>query len=264
MSRISDKFDALRRVGKKALIPYIMAGDPDMAVTSELILRMEKDGADIIELGVPFSDPLADGPTIQRAGIRALANGVKLRDVLSLVKDVRRKTQIPIILMLYYNLVFAHGEEKFVRDAISAGVDGVIIPDLPPEEAGNISAMAEKASFDIIFLLAPTSSEDRIRLIVEKSAGFIYYVSLTGVTGARRDLDKGIESAIRKIKKMTDKPVCCGFGISGPEQAARVAGWADGVIVGSAIVGLIEKSGKAVSVSKAGRFVKGLKQAIGG
>ena len=262
MSRISNKFDELKARGEKALIPYIMAGDPDLGATKKLIIEIEKSGADIIELGVPFSDPLADGPTIQRAAIRALANRVSLRQVISLVRDVRRTTQVPIILMLYYNLILKYGEEKFVKDAVSAGVDGVIVPDLPPDEAAGLVASARKFGLDTVFLLAPTSDADRIRLVGDAAQGFIYYVSLTGVTGARRELDAGIEASVRKIKKSAKKPVCVGFGISSPEQAAKVAAWADGVIVGSALVGVMEKAEAGTAVKEAGRFVRSLKEGV--
>lgn len=262
MSRISEKFDELKARGEKALIPYIMAGDPDLEATKRLIIEIEKSGADIIELGVPFSDPLADGPTIQRAAIRALANKVSLRQVISLVRGARRETQVPIILMLYYNLILKYGEEKFVKDAVSAGVDGVIIPDLPPDEAAGLIASAREYGLDTVFLLAPTSDADRIRLVSGAAEGFIYYVSLTGVTGARRELDSGIEASVRKIKRAAKKPVCVGFGISNAEQAAKVAAWADGVIVGSALVGVMEKAGADAVVKEAGRFVRSLKNGV--
>jgi len=263
MSRITEKFEKLKAQGGKALIPYIMAGDPDLDTTGKLILEMEKSGADIIELGVPFSDPLADGPTIQRAAIRALKGKANLHHVFGLVKDTRKVSEIPIILMLYYNLVLKYGEERFVSDAVNAGVDGVIVPDLPPEEADGLTRAAIQHGFDVIFLLAPTSSPDRIKLVAGSSTGFIYYVSLTGVTGARSTLDKGIEASLKKIRRVTAKPVCVGFGISRPEQAREVAAWADGVIVGSAIVGKVEKgSNKAGIVKEVGSFVKALKKAV--
>jgi len=263
MSRISDKFLELKAKNQSALIPYIMAGDPDLDTTEKLIFNIEKSGADMIELGVPFSDPLADGPTIQRAAIRALANKVSIKDVLGLVRDVRKSTQIPIILMLYYNLVLKYGEARFASDASSAGVDGVIIPDLPPEEASGLTDAAAEHGLDVIFLLAPTSSPERVALVDRRSSGFIYYVSLTGVTGARVELDKGIQASLRRIRRVTKKPVCVGFGISTPGQAASVAGWADGVIVGSAIVKIIEKSsGEAGMAKEVGVFVRSLKEGV--
>ena len=262
-TRISEKFRELKSKGEVALIPYIRAGDPDLNTTGELIAEIERSGADMIELGVPFSDPLADGPTIQRAAIRALSGKVNLGDVIKLVENTRKRSDIPIILMLYYNLVHKYGERRFVRDAVKAGVDGAIIPDLPPDEAKTLIAEAASAGLDLIFLLAPTSSPDRMRLVDRSSGGFIYYVSLTGVTGARDSLDAGIEAQVARIRKISKKPVCIGFGISGPEQARKVARWADGVIVGSAIVGLMERaSGKAGMVREVGSFVRGMKDAV--
>ncbi len=263
MSRISDKFKVLKKKNEAALIPYIMAGDPDMDATERLIYEIEKSGADIIELGVPFSDPLADGPTIQRAAIRALANKVNIKGVFGLVSRVRKRSEMPVILMLYYNLILKYGEARFALDAHKAGVDGVIIPDLPPDEASVLMKAASSCGLDIIFLLAPTSSPERVRLVDKSSSGFIYYVSLTGVTGARVSLDTGIRAALRKIRGMTDKPLCVGFGISTPGQAAMVAGWADGVIVGSAIVKLIEKAkDKGGMLREVGGFIKSLKEGV--
>jgi tryptophan synthase alpha chain len=262
MSRISDKLESLKSRKEAALIPYIMAGDPDLATTEELIFMMERSGADMVELGVPFSDPLADGPTIQRAAIRALKSRATIARVLRLVRDVREKTDIPVILMLYYNLILKYGEERFASDAAASGVDGVIVPDLPPEEAAALMKAAKGSGLDMIFLLAPTSSADRIRLVSECASGFIYYVSLTGVTGARKALDSSIESSLAKIRRVTKKPLCVGFGISGPSQAKQVAAWADGVIVGSAIVGLVEKAGGGrKALKEVGPFIKALKDA---
>lgn len=264
MSRIKNTFNRLKKKNETALIPYIMAGDPDLAVTKTLIFEMEKAGADIIELGAPFSDPLADGPTIQKAAIRSLKNHTTIADVLGLVMEVRKTSKIPLILMTYYNLIFHYGEERFVHDAASAGLDGVILPDLPPEEAGTLIPPAKKAGLDTIFLLAPTSTEERIRLVCRMSQGFIYYVSLTGVTGAKLSAQSSITNALHKIKATTDKPVAVGFGISTPDQAEQVAlGGADGVIVGSALVKVIEENGNSPElVDKASAFVKALKQGV--
>jgi tryptophan synthase alpha chain len=241
-----------------------MAGDPDLATTKTLILEMEKAGCDIIELGAPFSDPLADGPTIQKAAIRSLMNHTSIADVLGLVADVRKTSRIPLILMTYYNLIFKYGEERFVNDAVSAGLDGVILPDLPPEEAGTLIPLAKKAGLDTIFLLAPTSTDDRIKLVSKVSQGFVYYVSLTGVTGARTDIQHSVKDSLQRIKTITDKPVAVGFGISSSDQAAQAAHWgADGVIVGSALVKVIEEqNGNPELVSKAVAFVKALKQGV--
>ncbi len=264
MSRIKNTFNRLRRKGETALIPYIMAGDPDLATTRTLIIEMEKAGCDIIELGAPFSDPLADGPTIQKAAVRSLKNRTSLDQVLALVSDVRGVSEIPLILMTYYNLIFKHGEERFVNDAMAAGLDGVILPDLPPDEAGVLISVAKKAGLDTIFLLAPTSTEERIKLVCRVSQGFVYYVSLTGVTGARSGVQSSVKDSIEKIKKVTDKPVAVGFGISTPDQAAQVAGWgADGVIVGSALVKVIEDHlGSPDLIPRAVAFAKALKQGV--
>jgi tryptophan synthase alpha chain len=241
-----------------------MAGDPDLATTKTLIIEMEKAGCDIIELGAPFSDPLADGPTIQKAAIRALKNGTSIADVLGLVADVRKTSRIPLILMTYYNLIFHYGEERFVNDAATAGLDGVILPDLPPEEAGTLIPLAKKAGLDTIFLLAPTSTGERIRIVCKVSQGFVYYVSLTGVTGARTGIQSSIEESLKKIMAATDKPVAVGFGISTPDQAAQLARWgAHGVIVGSALVKVIEENSASPElVGKVTAFVKALKQGV--
>jgi len=235
-SRIIRKFQEIRRDKGKAFIPYIMAGDPDMGRTKELIRILAACGADIIELGVPFSDPLADGPTIQKAAQRALDEGVTLKKVIALVAELRAGTQIPLILMTYYNPVFKYGEAQFVRDARVAGVDGLIVPDLPPDEAGSLLRHARESGLDIIFLLAPTSTGDRIQKVARTSTGFIYYVPITGITGSRLSLDASVAEHIARIKSVTDKPVAVGFGISTPEEASEISRSADGVIVGSAIV----------------------------
>lgn len=242
MNKIEKTFKELKALNKKAFIPYIMAGDPSVEKTKELVLVLEECGADIIELGVPFTDPLADGPTIQRAAERALKGGVTLKGVLALVKDLRTKTRVPLVLMTYYNPVFKYGEERFVKDAKDAGVDGVIIPDLPPDEAGELIKTAKKAGLATIFLLAPTSTEDRIKKVAAAARGFIYYVSMTGITGAQILLDGSIGKSINNIRSITDKPVAVGFGISTPEEARAVSGISDGVIVGSAIVRKIQEA----------------------
>lgn len=241
-TRISGKFKELARKGKKAFIPYIMAGDPSLEKTKDIVFLCEECGADVIELGVPFSDPLADGPTIQRASERALKNGVTLRRVISLVKDLRQTTNIPLVLMTYFNPVFRYGTEKFIRNSREAGVDGVIIPDLPPDEAEDFMKSAKTSSLDTIFLLAPTSTEERIRKVTMASRGFIYYVSVTGITGSNLLLNGSMELLISKIREQTSKPIAVGFGISTPEEASAVAKVSDGVIVGSAIVRRIHET----------------------
>jgi tryptophan synthase alpha chain len=236
MTRISETFRRLMKKGGKAFIPYVMAGDPSPDKTVETVHMLEECGADIVELGVPFSDPLADGPTIQRASERALSNGVTLRKVISLVRDLRQSTQVPLVLMTYFNPVFKYGLEDFIGNARVAGVDGMIIPDLLPDEAGDFIRLSRKASLDTIFLLAPTSTEERIRKVVKASTGFIYYVSMTGITGANLSLDGSMKTLISSIRKLTDKPIAVGFGVSTPDEASVVSKLADGVIVGSAIV----------------------------
>jgi len=258
MSRIEKKFrEVLRRRGK-AFIPYIMAGDPNLERTRALVGILEECGADIIELGVPFSDPLADGPTIQKAAQRALGEGVTLTKVIELVGSLRKSTQIPLVLMTYYNLIFKYGEERFVRDASSAGVDGIIVPDLPPDEAGVLLSSSKNTGFDIVFLVAPTSTEERMKKVARSSRGFVYYVSITGITGSKLSVGPSIESHVAKIRGMSGKPVAVGFGISTPQEAAEIARFADGVIVGSAIV---KRVGDADEDLK--KYLLSLRKAIG-
>jgi len=256
MSKITNTFNNIKKAGKKVLVPYIMAGDPTLNDTKRYAAELEESGADMIELGVPFTDPLADGPTIQRASERALAQGTTLRKVLNFVKDIRKDIKIPLILMTYYNPVFKFGIEAFVKEAVSAGDDGIIIPDLIPDEAEDIIVNAKTHGLDTIFLLAPTSTEDRIRKVAKASTGFIYYVSITGITGAKISIDNTMKDTLSKIKTITRKPVAVGFGISTPEQASAAAELADGIIVGSAIVRLISE-GKDIK-----SFVRALKDAI--
>ena len=263
MSKISRTFEKLRSEGRKALIPFITAGYPDINTTEKFIYELEKSGADLIELGVPFSDPMADGPVIQMASERSLANGTNLKTILELVKKVRKRTEIPIILMGYYNPFFIYGLKRISRDAKDAGVDGFLIVDLPPEEAGEMKAQTDSAGLDIIFLLAPTSDEKRINLITKNGTGFIYYVSLTGVTGIRSELDRDIRKQIKKIRRKTRLPIGVGFGISSPAHAKRVAKWADAVVVGSAIIKIVENSSsKKLMVQRVGKFVNDLKIAM--
>lgn len=257
ISRIGETFKELKKKGKKAFIPYIMAGDPSLEGTKDIVQMFEECGADIVELGVPFTDPLADGPTIQQASERALNAGVTLKKVIALVKDLRQNTQIPVVLMTYYNPVFKYGEEHFVRDAKDAGVDGVIIPDLPPDEAGSLIRFSRKTFLDTIFLLAPTSTPERIEKVAKASRGFIYYVSVTGITGSRLLLDGSIETLVSEIRAYTDKPIAVGFGVSTPEEASAVSKVSDGVIVGSAIVKRLHESPDDLK-----RYIISLREAI--
>ena len=240
MNRIDKKFQELRDQDVKAFMPYLCAGDPTPELTSKLLLTLEEAGADLIELGVPFSDPIADGPTVQRSSERALTHRISLQQILEMVATLRRQTDIPIALMGYYNPIFRMEEDAFCKAAQDAGVDGVIIPDLPPEQAQPLLDIAPNYNLATIFLAAPTSPPERMQLIASISTGFIYCVSVTGVTGARATLSDEIAPMIAELRKHTDKPVSVGFGISTPEQATQVAQIADGVIVGSAIVNVIE------------------------
>lgn len=252
MSKISETFK-----NKKALITYVTAGDPNLGMTEKLVYALEKAGADIVELGVPFSDPLADGPVIQASHLRALKTS--LSDVFKLVKKIRKKTQIPIVLMLSDNLVVKYGTEKFYADAEGAGVDGVIVPDLPPGES--FSVRRSPFTVDNIYLIAPTTTEERLKMIAEASSGFIYLVSLTGITGKRKDLSSGLGDLVSKIRKYTDKPIAIGFGISNPQAAKKAAGVSDGIIVGSAIVDIIDRN-KKNPIIKVTKFVSSLRNAI--
>lgn len=263
MTRIDKKFRLLKRDKKKAFIAYITAGDPNMGVTARLVPALEAAGVDIVELGIPFSDPLADGPTIQAASGRALKNKANLSKIFRMVKALRGKTTIPIAFMTYFNPVFRYGLERFISDCASNGVDGVIVPDLPHEEAGELIKLGRSKKVATVFLAAPTSTKDRFKNIIKDSTGFIYYVSLTGVTGARRSLPAELGAKIKSLKSMAGKPVCVGFGVSTPRQAKQIAGFADGVIIGSAIVKIIEKNlGKTDLVGKVSKFALSLARAI--
>ncbi len=243
-------------------MPFLTAGDPTLEMTGKFIVEMEKNGADIIELGIPFSDPLADGPTLQRSSQRALEGGVTLSRILSFLKELRKETSIPIVLMGYYNPIFRYGVERFSKDAKDAGAAGVIVPDLPPEEAEDLIRAARGVDLDTIFLLAPTSTRGRIERVSEVSRGFLYYVSLTGVTGARDSISSDIGAAIAKIREVTSMPVCVGFGISKPEHVRRVSKFADGVIVGSALMELVEKRiEEPECVTRVGTFIREFREA---
>lgn len=241
MNRIVAKFSDLKINNKKAFIPFITAGDPSLDMTISLISILESACADIIELGIPFSDPIADGPSIQRSSIRSLENGTSLSKVMDMISEVRSITQIPIVLMGYYNPIFKYGVESFVKDAVEVGIDGVVVADLPPEEADDMITSARKYDLSTIFLIAPTSSPERIKLISEASTGYIYCVSSTGVTGTRDKISGTLSKTVDQIRQYTEKPIAVGFGVSNPEQAKEIARLADGVIVGSAIVNIVEK-----------------------
>jgi tryptophan synthase alpha chain len=263
MSRIAQTFAALRRRGEAALVPFLMAGDPDLESTRALLLEAAEAGADLIEVGVPFSDPTADGPVIQRAGVRALAHRTALRQILELVAELRRGgLATPIILFGYYNPVFHYGPARLAEDARRAGVDALLVVDLPPEEADELWRPARTAGLDIIFLLAPTSGPDRVRAVLRKASGFVYFVSMTGVTGSRA-IDPGeVARLVGDLRAHCRLPIGVGFGISTPAEAGAVAACADAVVVGSAIVRLIEAhAGSPRLVPEVGAFIRALKAA---
>ncbi len=260
MNRIDKKFKDLKKQRKKAFIAYITAGDPDLKTSAKIVLALEKSGVDLVELGIPFSDPVADGPTIQAASQRALKRGATLKKIFAQVLLLRSKTEIPLVFMTYYNPILKFGLKDFFKACRDTGVDGVIIPDLPIEEARDVVRLGGKSGVAVIFLVAPTSSKNRAREIAAKSKGFIYYVSLTGVTGARKNLPAEILSNVKMIKSVTDKPVAVGFGISDAKQAAMIAKAADGVIVGSAIVKIVGE-GKN-TIAKVSKFAGNLARSI--
>jgi tryptophan synthase alpha chain len=262
MSRISSRFEQLQREGRKALITFITAGDPDLLLTERLVPEMAAAGADIIELGIPFSDPMADGPTIQLSSERALAGGATLRSILATVKNIRRSCQVPILLMGYYNPVLAFGLERFCREAAVSGVDALLLVDLPPEEAGELVGFTKHHGIDFIPLVTPTSDSSRMNKIKKLGSGFIYYVSVAGVTGTRSSVAADIGSMVESIRAETALPVAVGFGISTPEQAGAVARLADGVVVGSALVKLFEQFTGDELVQKVTESVAALKKGL--
>jgi tryptophan synthase alpha chain len=265
VNRIDQRFQDLNAAGKTAFIPYVTAGDPTLAQTEKIVYALEEAGADIIEFGVPFSDPIGDGPVNQEAAIRALKHNVSLKDVIGLIKTIRAKSEVAILIFTYYNPVLAYGLETFAKDAEEAGADGVLCVDLPPEEADGYKAALDAHNLRTVFLLSPTSTDERIKLIAEKSTGFVYYVSRLGVTGEQAALAQDLDAAVANIQQHTDTPVAVGFGISTPEQAKAVAGMAQGVIVGSAIVRMIGELGESDETApKVGAFVKSLVDATKG
>jgi tryptophan synthase alpha chain len=259
VTRIDKVFKQLKARGEKALIPFITAGDPDLDTTRALALEMADRGADILELGVPFSDPLADGPTIQAASTRAMQGGVHLEDVLTLAGSIRREIKTPLILMGYYNPILQYGLERTAAAAAAQGVDGFIIPDLPPEEAGPWRVAALKAKIATIFLAAPTTGLERVRNLGRLTRGFLYYVSVTGITGARAELPPELAASLQEVRALVKCPLAVGFGISKPEQVAGLAPYVDGVVVGSAIVQRIAKLRGPALIKEVGDFVAALK-----
>lgn len=259
MSRIETKSAGLEREGRKGFIPYITAGDPSLEATEQIILELERSGADIIELGVPFSDPMADGPVIQRASERALRNNVSARDCLEVVRRVRQQSQVPIVLFSYLNPLLALGLETLGEQLRESGVDGVLVTDLVPEEADELVSRVRPAGIDTIFLVAPTSTDERIKLVAEASRGFVYAVSRTGVTGVQRSLSEAAASLVERVRRFTDLPVAVGFGVSTPEHVAEVWRHADAAVVGSRIVAEIENNaGDPALVDKVGVLARWL------
>ena len=263
MSRIAATFSALKRDGRKGLIPYVTAGDPYADATPEIMLAMAAAGADVIELGVPFSDPIADGPVIQKAGERALARGVGLTQILGMVRAFReRDARTPVVLMGYANPVERYGIERFVTDAAVAGVDGVLVVDYPPEECEDFASLLKAHSIDPIFLLAPTSTEQRIKDVGRISTGYVYYVSLKGVTGAGNLDVTGVAAAVPRIRAHVKVPVGVGFGIRDGRSAQAVAAVSDAVVIGSALVQLLETATRDNVASVAADFVAGIRAAL--
>lgn len=263
MSRLDEKFKVLKKSGRKALITFITAGDPDLDATSDLVVTLAEAGADIVELGVPFSDPLADGPTIQKASGRALAQGVTLKKIIASVTKIRQRTDIPLVLMSYYNPIFSYGLEKFVLDAAAAGVDGVIVPDLPLEESLALRDLAA-GKLAVVPLAAPTTADERLKEIITAGSGFLYYVTVTGITGTRTTLPPELTATLDRVKNIAgDLPLAAGFGISTPEQAQLIGRHSDAIIVGSALVEIIASFGAtAGGRGKLANFVKTLRQSL--
>lgn len=262
MNRIEKKFRELRLKRKKAFVAFVTAGDPTLKNTPKVVATLVKSGVDIVELGMPFSDPMADGPVIQKSSERALKAGTTLRGIFSAVKEVRKKSQVPILLMGYYNPVFHYGLKTFFRDASGAGVDGVLLVDLPPEEGEEARLEAKKVGISLIFLLAPTSDPQRIDLVIRKGSGFIYYVSLTGITGASLTDPLGSQKALKYLRKKSQLPICIGFGVKDAKQARQVASYGDGVVVGSALVKFFAGAKGSKALLKTQRLASTLARAI--
>jgi tryptophan synthase alpha chain len=263
--RIHAVFAAAASRGGAALVTYVMAGDPDLPTSREMSLACAAGGADLLEIGMPFSDPIADGPTIQGAAERALRAGTTVADCLSLAASVRRRTDVPIALMGYLNPVLAHGEERFLDGCAAAGVDAVILPDLPPEEADRFRSLAAERGVATVFLVAPTSTPARLEAACSATTGFVYFVSVTGVTGARAALPAGLGERVAAVRALSTVPVVVGFGVGTPEQARAMGRLADGVVVGSAIVERIARGGsRAARSARVRSFVRSLSRALAG
>jgi tryptophan synthase alpha chain len=263
MSRIKRKFSSLKAKDEKALICYLTAGDPSLEKTREIILGLETAGVDCLEIGVPFSDPTADGPIIQAASQRALKNGTTLAGILDMIADLRRTSEIPIVLFGYYNPILSYGPEHFAQRAKKAGVDGILVVDLPPEEAAELRQYTDPAGVDFISLIAPTTSAERVKKIAAHATGFLYYISITGVTGTAKPQIAEVKKDVERIRKVTKLPLAIGFGISTPEQAKEIANYADGVVVGSALVKMIaDNSQQSDLVALVSQYAREMKKAI--
>jgi tryptophan synthase alpha chain len=262
MSGIAATLARAAAEGRAALIPYLTVGDPDLATTRDCVLAAVDAGADLFELGVPFSDPMADGPVIQRSSVRALRAGTSLRRVLELVADLRRQVTTPIVLFGYYNPFLQYGLDALARDAAQVGVDGVLCVDAPPEEAGELRAAAQTAGLDLIALLAPTTPPPRARMIARTASGFLYFVSVLGVTGGRDRLPPELPALVARVRRVTTLPIGVGFGVQTPEQAGWVAGFADAVVVGSALMRQIEEGGAVDAPARVGRLVASLRDGM--
>jgi tryptophan synthase alpha chain len=263
-SAIASRFQALKHEGRMALMPFLMAGDPDLEVTAEVLLSLQENGADMVELGIPYSDPLADGPVIQASAHRALAAGTTPDRVLDMLQSLRGQLTLPVILFTYSNPLLNRGAERFFADAAAAGASGLVIPDLPLEEAERLSPFAAQHQLDLVLLVAPTTPAERMRRIAEASRGFTYLVSVTGVTGERSNLEQRVASLVTSLRACCPIPVAVGFGISGPEQVRQVREWgADGAIVGSALVKRMAAVDRSTTAAEAGAFCRQLRTAAG-
>jgi tryptophan synthase alpha chain len=263
MSRIEQRFSDLSAKKEKALICYVTAGDPSLDKTKEIILALEAAGVDCVEIGVPFSDPTADGPIIQAASQRALRNGTTLAAILTMIESLRKTSEIPIVLFGYYNPILSYGTERFAKKAKEAGVDGILVVDLPPEEAQELRQYTDPKGIDFISLIAPTTSTQRMKTIARHATGFLYYISITGVTGTARPKVEDVRKDVMRIRKVTELPLAIGFGISTPEQAKEIAPYADAIVIGSAIVKMIEENSQRPDlVSVVSYYAKEIKKAI--
>lgn len=263
MNRIDATLARCRREERKALVMFLTAGDPTMATTEALIPAIAEAGADILEIGVPFSDPMADGPTIQAASERALASGANLRDILEMIRRVRVRCDIPVVLFSYYNVLMRYGVDRLANDSTKAGIDGWLVVDVPAEEAAEIRPALDAHNLHLIPLMAPTTPDKRARRVLTQAGGFVYYITVTGVTGARKDVPPDLTDRLQALKRITDLPVMAGFGVSSPEMARKVSRHADGVVVGSALINLVSRAGScAEAVAAARDFVGSLARAL--